>query len=171
MRSIESLNADHKMVWCLSGDRQDRVSHFASQVNLSKDHVVSEATPDAKQAFVKAQQAQGKRVLMVGDGLNDAPVLAQADVSIAVKSAAPLARQKADIYLLREGLDGVTQSLFVARQAKRILNQNLAWALAYNIIAIPFAAAGLISPLVASIGMAASSLLVVLNSSRLLKVR
>lgn len=171
MRSIETLNADHKTVWCLSGDRQDRVSHFASQINLPKDRAVAQATPDAKQAFVKTQQAQGKRVLMVGDGLNDAPVLAQADVSIAVKSAAPLARQKADIYLLREGLDGVTQSLFVARQAKRILNQNLAWALAYNIIAIPFAAAGLISPLVASIGMAASSLLVVLNSSRLLKVR
>ncbi len=171
IRSIETLQRDHKTVWCLSGDRRDRVNHFASQINLSKDHAVSEATPDAKQTFVKTQQAQGKRVLMVGDGLNDAPVLAQADVSIAVKSAAPLARQKADIYLLREGLEGVTEALTVANQSKRILNQNLAWALAYNVVAIPFAASGWISPLIASIGMAASSLLVVLNSSRLLKLR
>ena len=170
-KTITRLRQDGKAVWCLSGDRRDRVNAFAAQIDLPLAQVLSDATPDAKQSFVRHQQTTGARVLMVGDGLNDAPVLAQADVSIAVKSAAPLARQKADIYLLREGLDGVTQSLFVARQAKRILNQNLAWALAYNIIAIPFAAAGLISPLLASVGMAASSLLVVLNSSRLLKLR
>lgn len=170
-KTIARLREDGMSVWCLSGDRRDRVNAFAQQVDLPMARVIADATPDAKQTFVQNQQTKGARVLMIGDGLNDAPVLAQADVSIAVKSAAPLARQKADIYLLREGLDGVTQSLIVANQGKRILNQNLAWALAYNIIAIPFAAAGLISPLLASVGMAASSLLVVLNSSRLLKLR
>lgn len=170
-KTIARLQEDGKSVWCLSGDRRDRVNALTAQIDLPSAQVISDATPEAKQAFVQNQQIKGARVLMVGDGLNDAPVLAQADVSIAVKSAAPLARQKADIYLLREGLEGVTQSLHMALRAKRILNQNLAWALAYNIIAIPFAAAGLISPLLASVGMAASSLLVVLNSSRLLKLR
>ncbi len=170
-KMIDDLQRSGKSVWCLSGDRSDRVKTFAALINIPLACVISDATPDEKQAFVKRHQMQGARVLMVGDGLNDAPVLAQADVSIAVKSAAPLARQKADIYLLRESLEGVTQSLVVAHQAKRILNQNLAWALTYNVIAIPFAAAGLISPLLASVGMAASSLLVVLNSSRLLKLR
>ncbi|WVN41073.1 heavy metal translocating P-type ATPase [beta proteobacterium MWH-UniP1] len=159
-----------KTIWCLSGDQAPRVTQLAQQLAIDSNHALAQLTPDAKQKKVQEIQANGAVVLMVGDGHNDAPVLAQADVSIAVHSAAPLAKQKADIYLLRSDLMGVVQTLAMANRAKRILNQNLAWALAYNIIAIPFAAAGMISPLVASIGMACSSLLVVLNSARLLKL-
>lgn len=159
-----------KKLWCLSGDQTERVKRLADQLKLDQRQSLAQLTPDAKQQKVRDIQAQGSVVMMVGDGHNDAPVLAQADVSIAVHSAAPLAKQKADIYLLRSDLMGIAQTLTMANRAKQILNQNLAWALGYNVIAIPFAAAGMISPLVASIGMACSSLLVVLNSARLLKL-
>jgi Cu2+-exporting ATPase len=88
---------------------------------------------------------------------------------MAVHSAAPLARQKADIYLVRSGLTGVLQALAIAQQARRVLRQNLIWAVTYNLVAIPFAATGWISPLIASVGMAVSSLIVVLNAARLLR--
>ena len=167
---IHALRAQGQTTWCLSGDQSDRVAHLARAVDIDSAHAFAELTPEAKQSKVRELQSQQAVVMMVGDGHNDAPVLAQADVSIAVHSAAPLARQKADIYLLRPDLTGVVQALTVANHAKTILNQNLAWALVYNIVAVPFAAAGMISPLLASIGMAASSLLVVLNSARLLKL-
>ena len=122
-----------------------------------------------KQSFVAKLQSGGAIVAMIGDGHNDAPVLAQADISIAMQGAAPLAQQKADIYCLTPGLGGVALAMDTARRSRIILRQNLGWAVLYNLVAIPFAAAGLITPLVASIGMAASSLLVVLNSSRLLR--
>lgn len=167
---IQQLRHQKKKIWCLSGDQRARVARLCEQLKISPERALAELTPDAKQQKVREIQTNGAVVLMVGDGHNDAPVLAQADVSIAVHSAAPLAKQKADIYLLRSELMGVAQTLTIASRAKRILNQNLAWALGYNVIAIPFAAAGMISPLAASIGMACSSLLVVLNSARLLKL-
>jgi Cu2+-exporting ATPase len=147
------------------------VRKFTQQLGLNPSQCFAELSPDAKQRHVQEIQSNHGVVMMVGDGHNDAPVLAQADVSIAVHSAAPLARQKADIYLLRTDVMGVAHTVRIAATAKKILQQNLSWALAYNVIAVPFAAAGMISPLAASIGMALSSLLVVLNSARLLKVR
>ena len=167
---IAQLRQQKKEIWCLSGDQNARVSRLANALHINPQQSLAQLTPDAKQQKVREIQANGAVVLMVGDGHNDAPVLAQADVSIAVHSAAPLAKQKADIYLLRADLMGVTQTISMANRAKRILNQNLAWALGYNIVAVPFAAAGMISPLAASVGMACSSLLVVLNSARLLKL-
>ncbi len=155
--------------WCLSGDQQPRVDRIAQALDIPADQAVGQCTPSQKKERVGALQASGHVVMMVGDGHNDAPVLAQADVSIAVFSAAPLAKQKADIFLLHPNLSGVADVTRIALRARQLLNQNLAWALAYNLVAIPFAAAGMISPLVASIGMAASSLLVVLNSARLLR--
>jgi Cu2+-exporting ATPase len=138
-------------------------------LGLEQSHALAEQMPAMKQSFVAKRQSEGAIVAMIGDGHNDAPVLAQADVSIAMQGAAPLAQQKADIYCLRLGLGGVALAMDTARKSRIILRQNLGWAVLYNLVAIPFAAAGLITPVVASIGMAASSLLVVLNSSRLLR--
>lgn len=168
---IARLRQEGKTVWCLSGDRADRVADLAQRVGLASDQVRAELTPEQKRQWVAQLQQSGKVVAMVGDGHNDAPVIAQADVSIAVQGAAPIAQQKADIYSMRPGLHSVRESLFLAAHARRVLRQNLSWALAYNVVAVPFAAAGLISPLLASVGMASSSLLVVLNSARLLRLR
>jgi Cu2+-exporting ATPase len=166
---IAKLQAAGLTVWCLSGDRPDRVARLCTSLGIESDHFKASCTPADKQTFVRTLQERGARVLMVGDGHNDAPVLAQADVSMAVNSAAPLARQKADIYLVNTGLGGVCATIALSRQARRVLRQNLTWAISYNLIAIPFAAAGWISPLIASIGMAGSSLIVVLNAARLLR--
>jgi Cu2+-exporting ATPase len=155
-------------VWCLSGDSQQRVNTCAASLGIPSNHVFAEQTPELKRALVVQLQQQGRRVLMVGDGYNDAPVLAQADLSIAVQGAAALAQQKADIYCLTPGLSCVPRLLESASQTRRILRQNIAWAVVYNLLAIPFAAAGMITPLLASAGMALSSLVVVLNSGRLL---
>lgn len=166
---IEQLRTQGKTIWCASGDRQDRVQQLAKTLGLNPSHALAEQTPAMKQTFVAQRQREGRIVAMIGDGHNDAPVLAQADVSLAMQGAAPLAQQKADVYCLRPGLFGVAQAMETAHRARKILRQNLTWAVAYNLVAIPFAAAGFITPLLASIGMAASSLLVVLNSSRLLR--
>jgi Cu2+-exporting ATPase len=166
---LNGLRRQGITVWCLSGDRADRVSTLTQRLGLPQHQALAAQTPEMKRNFVAQLQSAGKVVAMVGDGHNDAPVLAQADVSFAMQGAAPLARQKADIYLLRSGLDGVHLTLSGARRARNVLNQNLSWALMYNVLAIPFAVVGMISPLGASVGMACSSLLVVLNSARLLR--
>ncbi len=149
----------------LSGDHQAAVESVARQLDIER--ICAGASPSGKLDYVRKLQAGGARVLMVGDGINDAPVLAAADVSIAVGQATALARTSADAVLLSSDLRMVDRLLALARTTRRIIVQNLAWASAYNLTAIPAAALGWVPPWLAAVGMSASSLLVVGNALRL----
>lgn len=151
----------------LSGDRSISVGGLARALGFQQYR--SEASPEDKLAYVQALQREGRRVLMVGDGINDAPVLAGADVSVAVGQASALARISADVTLLGSGIASLPMLLRLARRTRRVITQNLAWAVGYNVLAIPLAAFGLLEPWAAALGMSVSSLLVAGNALRLLR--
>lgn len=148
-----------------SGDAATSVTTFGERLGIA--HVAARQSPEDKLAGVRALQADGRVVAMVGDGLNDAPVLAGADVSIAIGSGAALAHRAAGLVLTAPSLLRIPAAVRLARRTRAIVRQNLAWALGYNIVAIPLAAAGLVTPWVAALGMALSSLIVTLNALRL----
>lgn len=162
---IEALKKRGMQVHLLSGDRLHAVKVVADE--LAFPYWKAAVSPADKQTYVSDLQACGKVVLMVGDGINDAPVLATADVSMAAGDATALARTAADVISLLPGLDGLLQLLTKSRQARKIVRQNLAWAATYNALAIPLAALGYVPPWAAAIGMALSSLLVAANAQRL----
>lgn len=164
---VRELQADGRHVCLLSGDRMSHVAHVARELGI--EIVRGAATPDAKVAFVRELQLHGAVVAMIGDGINDAPVLAQAQVSIAMGSGAELAQVNADMIFLADGLERVSEAFDIGERTLRIVRQNFAWAIAYNTVAVPLALAGWVTPLVAAVGMSASSLLVVLNTLRLLR--
>jgi P-type Cu2+ transporter len=149
----------------VSGDASAPVARRAAELGI--DTALARLTPGAKRAWVREEQQRGRRVAMLGDGVNDAPVLAQADVSLALASGSRLAQARADFLLVTPRLESLAAALQLARRGLRVLRQNFGWALAYNLVAIPLAAFGWIGPLGASIGMAVSSLLVVANSLRI----
>ena len=148
-----------------SGDAGDPVAGFARQVGIDAFH--ARQSPEQKLERVRQAQARGEIVAMVGDGLNDAPVLAGADVSLAMAEGAALAQRAADFVVTSPSLLRVPQAIVLARRTQRIVRQNLAWALGYNVLAIPLAATGHVTPWIAALGMAGSSLLVTLNALRL----
>ena len=161
---VQRLQADGKRVLIWSGDATSAVGSVAHQLGV--DAYEAGLLPQDKQARMLAMQQQGAVVAMVGDGVNDAPVLAQAQLSIAMGSGALLTQAHADIVLLSGRLQGLVEAIGIAAQTRRIMRQNLAWAAAYNVVALSFAAAGLVTPWMAGIGMGASSLIVVLNALR-----
>ena len=128
-------------------------------------------TPDEKLAVLRQLHQQGRRVLMLGDGVNDVPVLAGADISVAMGSATDLAKTSADAVLLSNHLSSLVEALEVARRTRRIIIENLLWACLYNGLILPFAALGWITPGWAALGMSVSSLVVVLNALRLSRHR
>ncbi|WP_343225045.1 heavy metal translocating P-type ATPase [Luteimonas sp. MC1828] len=152
-----------------SGDAATTVVAFADMLGI--DHAAARQSPEDKLDGVRALQARGKVVAMVGDGLNDAPVLAGADVSIAIGSGAALAHRAAGLVLTAPSLLRIPAAIGLARRTRAIVRQNLGWALGYNLVAIPLAAAGLVTPWVAALGMAVSSLIVTLNALRLARTR
>ena len=166
-RLVLDLQARGRTVCLLSGDREARVMRLAGDLGIQC--VRAQATPDDKVEFVKALQDRGAIVAMIGDGVNDAPVLAQAQVSVALASGAELAHSSADVVLMGEQLAGLHVALVHSRLTMRVIRQNLAWATLYNALALPLAAAGLVSPLLAAAGMSISSLVVVANALRLIR--
>ena len=162
---VKTLQDAGKQVILMTGDNPVAAHSVADAIGITAVH--ADLTPQDKLQRVQAMQQQGAVVAMVGDGINDAPVLAAADVSIAMHDAAHVTHASADMILLTEQLMTLADGMTLARKAMRIIRQNLAWALAYNLVALPLAMAGWIAPWMAAIGMSSSSLLVVLNALRL----
>jgi Cu2+-exporting ATPase len=164
VQALEDLGVN---VWLLSGDRPESAQQVAQKVGISQ--AFGACTPQDKLSRMQAAQSQGARVVMVGDGLNDGPVLAGAHVSMAFGNAVPLAQSKSDLVLMSGSLLVVAQSVKLARHTLRVVKQNLVWAVAYNAVCVPLAVVGLLPAWLAGLGMALSSLWVVLNSLRLTK--
>ncbi|MBP6299246.1 MAG: cadmium-translocating P-type ATPase [Arenimonas sp.] len=166
---LQTLQAQQFECHLLSGDSFDKVESVASTLAISQFQ--ARATPEQKLLYLQQLQERGKRVLMVGDGINDAPVLAQADVSIAMGSGAYISQNNADILLLNSNPEQIQQVFSIARHMQHLMQQNLRWAIGYNLIAVGFALSGFIHPGYASLGMAGSSLLVTLNALRIYRIK
>lgn len=165
--TVMLLRAQGLRVELCSGDSETSVARFAKQVGI--DETRGRQTPEQKLTRVRSLQALGYRVAMVGDGLNDAPVLAGADVSLAMAEGAALAQRAADFVVTSPSLLRIPQAIALARRTRAIVRQNLVWALGYNLLALPLAISGQVTPWLAALGMTLSSLLVTLNALRLLR--
>ncbi len=163
--TVRALQQQGLRVHLLSGDSSDSGAELGAQLHI--DRVESGASPERKLDYIAGLQRDGRRVLMIGDGINDIPVLAAADISVAMSGASQLAKTNADCILLTPQLRRVTTLFASAKKTRAIVRQNLTWALLYNAVAIPLAVAGWIAPWLAAIGMSLSSLLVTANALRL----
>ncbi len=163
--ALAALRARGVRLAILSGDAPRTVAAVATELGIAEHR--GGMAPEEKHAWLHEMQSRGATVAMVGDGVNDAPVLAQAHVSVAMGGGTDLARSQADVVLLSDDLQHLADGARIARQTLRIMRQNLLWAFTYNVTAIPLAMIGWVTPWMAGIGMAGSSLLVVLNALRL----
>ena len=166
-RAIRDLTDAGLPAYLLTGDHDAAALAVAREVGIPAGRVLADVRPEAKHAMIADLQARGKVVAMVGDGVNDAAALAQADLGIAMGSGADVAADSADIVLLRSELPAVVDAIELSRATLRTIKQNLGWAFGYNVAAIPLAMAGLLNPMIAGGAMALSSVLVVSNSLRL----
>jgi Cu+-exporting ATPase len=149
----------------LTGDHRGAADLVGAEVGV--DEVLAEVLPTDKAAVIQRLQASGRRVAMVGDGINDAAALATANLGLAVVSGTDVAMKSADIILVRRSLDVIPDAILLARRTLRTIRGNLIWAFAYNVAAVPLAAFGLLNPLIAGFAMSLSSVFVVTNSMRL----
>jgi Cu2+-exporting ATPase len=165
---MATLRRQGKRTLLLSGDAPAAVQWVADTLGIADYR--SRLLPEQKREIVNELIAAGEQVVFVGDGVNDAPVLASAHASVAMGEGVDIAKLNADMILLNNNLDTLAQAFIHARKTATVIKQNLAWALAYNLLALPAAATGLVAPWQAAIGMSLSSLAVVTNSIRLGKV-
>jgi len=163
--ALAALRAQGMRIHLASGDGDAAVRRLAQALGI--DATLARQSPEDKLACVRQLQSEGRIVAMVGDGLNDAPVLAGADVSVAMGEGAPLAQQAADLVATGPSLLRIADAVRIARLSRRLVKQNLAWSAGYNLLAVPLAAAGMVTPWIAALGMAVSSLVVTLNALRL----
>jgi len=168
--AVQTLAELHKRgitTWLVSGDNDQSTASIGHKVGIVATHIIAHASPEDKLSKVSSLQSQGHRVLMIGDGVNDAAALAQADLSIAMGTGTDAAMSSADITLMRPQLMAVIEALDLSKKTLSTIKGNLTWAFAYNVIGIPLAVLGLATPLYAAGAMAISSLFVVSNSLRL----
>ncbi|MCM2996981.1 cadmium-translocating P-type ATPase [Paenibacillus cellulositrophicus] len=167
--AVQRLKGMGIQVIMITGDNERTAKAIAAQVGI--DHVRAEVLPEGKAEEVKALQAQGKTVAMVGDGINDAPALATADIGMAIGTGTDVAMEAADVTLMCGDLTSIPDAIYMSRKTMSNIRQNLFWALGYNTLGIPIAAIGLLAPWVAGAAMALSSVSVVLNALRLQRVK
>jgi len=162
LQALAGLGLD---VSIASGDSAVPVQTLAERLGVRSSH--AKLKPEDKLRFVRRLQERGRKVAMVGDGINDSPVIAGADVSVAMGSGTSLAQYSADCVLMAQTLEPLTEAVALSRRAMRVVRQNLVWALCYNLVALPLAASGVLAPWMAALGMSGSSLLVTMNALRL----
>jgi Cu+-exporting ATPase len=168
---VLQLHRQKLKTYLMTGDNALTADSIAQQAGISADNVFAEVRPEQKAEFVKKLQVRGERVAFVGDGINDAPALTQADLGIAVCRASDVARGAADIILLKSEIEAVPECLALAQATLRTIKQNLFWAFFYNALGVPLAALGFISPVFCAAAMGFSDLIVIGNALRLLRWR
>lgn len=166
---VEHFKSQGIEVHILSGDQEQNVAHIAKQIHV--DHWQFEQSPEQKLAYVKRLETQGKQIAMVGDGINDLPVLSGARLSIAMGAASDITKLNSDAILLNNHPEVLNETFDHAITTRSIIKQNMAWAIGYNLVMLPLAGAGWVPPYFAALGMSLSSLIVVLNSLRLTSTR
>jgi Cu+-exporting ATPase len=168
---VQELERRGLRIYLVTGDNLLTARSIASQTGIRMENVFAQVRPEEKAELVRKLQRQGQRVAFVGDGINDAPALEQADLGVAVSRASDVAREAADIILLKSEIEAVPESLGLARATLRTIHQNLFWAFFYNAIGVPLAALGFMSPILCAAAMGLSDLVVIGNALRLRRWR